>query len=314
MAVAAGDHHARANGSSHASTSGTHSSSNNITKTSKPNGLKRSASPEDALLDLGHSASNAKKARTEKNTSFKRVLTHTFLLQPYRAFDVRMKGMDKHQLYPESLAVDLSAFPAIKSGGLQVASLSDSQFTRLYPYYSRSSSRSFGVDDLVSCLAVLHHQTDLLKLKAGPLRKVVGQFPDTAIGLQARKEIALDFYYTLEVEIHLDIANLGNVDTSDMKKSFVNLLPVSIEGVLWNGLLVDRNHEEILRPIEERSGKTYTETNLEWVYSCLSRPPLSGSYNEQDLKGKGKAKKEDLEIDEFTGSRPIEAPGLVPTL
>lgn len=130
------------------------------------------------------------------------------------------------------------------------------------------------------------------------------------------KHTALEFHYALEIEICLNLVEVGHISVEGMKKATAKQIPVAVEVVLWYAFFKDRPLDDVINPVEIRANKRYTEVNLEWFYSCLPRPPVGGSYENQveDCKGKGKAREVPSDIDETTGSRPIEPPGLVPHL
>lgn len=287
----------------HASTSASRASID-LSQVSRANGLKRSPSPDDGFIKAPE---NAKKARTERSTAFKRVLTHTFNLQPCRATS-RKKGSKDHAMYPDALQANLTAFPTIKHDEHDLACLSVANFTQTHGFVY-----PLDPEDILTCICLLHDVTDLIRLQGGRMNKVLGKAKEIE-GHLSKKELALDFHYTLEIEVHLDLANLRNVNTEGMKKSVARQVPSAIEGILRRAFLMDRNQDAIRRPVEEQSNTKYKKTDLAWFYACLPRPPVAGSYQQQDIKGKGKARDADLEIDEITGSRPIEAPGLVPRL
>lgn len=294
------------NGSSHASTSGSHASVVS-SRDSSINVMKRSPSPEDGLSD-SLEPNNAKKPRTGRRSAFKRVLTHTFNLQPYRERNQKNKGFKLPSSLPDTIQADLTAFPAIKHGKWKLACLSDTDLAHV-----RGVVHAINPEDILSCVALLYENTDLVRLERGRMLRVSGKAEDIE-GHLSKKQVALDVHYSLEIEIHLDVANIRNIDTDGMKKSMARQIPVAIEGLLWRAFFMNRSQQAFIRPVEESSKIKFSKTNLEWFYACLPRPPVAASYQPRDIKGKGKAREEDLDADEITGSRPIEAPGLVPRL
>lgn len=292
---------------SHASTSGTSGKQRLTNGHSRIR--KRSASPEDDLSDLRHSAQvKAKKARVDEDTKFQRVMTHTFYLQPYRS--ANSKEQSRREALPDVMQADLSSFPLVKRGELELAYLADSTSTR-----TRASVPAFDKQDLVSCLALLLANTQVLRLHGGSLRRMSGKAPNSGRKIPA-KHTALEFHYALDIEICLNLVEVGHISVEGMKKATAKQIPVAVEGVLWHAFFKDRPVDDVINPVEIRANKRYTEVNLEWFYSCLPRPPVGGSYEKQiiDRKGKGRAREAPTDIGETTGSRPIEPPGLVPHL
>lgn len=221
---------------------------------------------------------------------------------------MKKQGVDDEILYPDLLQVDLSSFPTIKYGDLDLGSLSNEGVPRddwtLIP---------FDTTKLVSLLVLLLEKTDLVYLRGGRMRKVLGQAQYTGHSLPP-KNVALEFNYQMDVEVFLDVSSIHDIDTAGMNKTLARQLPVAVESLLCHAFFKDRDASQVIRPIEERSNTSFKETNLEWFYSCLPRPPISGGYEASDIKGKGKARQDADEVDEVTGSRSIEPAGLAPSL
>lgn len=292
----------RADPSSHASTLGTSTSTPYLNGHARV--LKRSASPE---ADFSEHNSH-KRAREDNNAAFKRILTHTFHLQPFRA--TNSKKEFNSDIYPDRIQADLSSFPVLKHNGVELAYLASTTSS-----HGRGTVPGVESRYLISCLAFLLSNTSILRVEGGMLQKTPGKAPNSGRKIPS-KHASLDFHYTLEMDIHLNLSELGHLDTDDLKKGVARLVPVAVEGLLRQAFLKDRHVDETVNAAEIRSNTRFKEVNLEWFYACLPRPPVAGTYGRipEDRKGKGKARETEPSIDETTGSRSIAPPGLMPSL
>jgi len=279
------------------------------TSASRTNNLKRSASVEDDFLEDGAikrmRLSNG--SHTSQTSQFKRIMTLTLLLQPTHSTKSKKKMAIDPAIYPDTLSVDISAFPLIKSGNLELAQLCGRKTQ------SRLNTATYQDEEhILPSVLLLLKQTQGIKLESNGLRKVFGKVAGCELPVPGVKH--LDFHYVLDLDILLSPQGLQHRVYQQPSASLPKNLSLAQINLLSHAFIKHLDSRDTLNSVENRTNTKYKETNIQWFYSCLPRPPRSGSYQKQDLKGKGKAREKDLDIDEISGSRPLFPLGLVPTL
>jgi hypothetical protein len=276
---------------------------------SRANNLKRSASVEDDILEDG----TVKRIRlnncsnTSQVSQFKRIMTLTLQLQPTYSIKSGNKIPIDPAVYPDTLSVDISAFPLIKCGNLELAQLCGRKTQSRFNMGSYQDE-----EDILPSLLLLLHHTRGIKLENNGLRKVSGKVPGCEQPAYGTKH--LDFHYVLALDILLNPEGLQYRNYQKQAASLPKYLSLAQINLLSHAFGGHHDDRDAISSVESRTNTKYNESNIQWFYSCLPRPPKSGSYKKQDLKGKGKAREEDLDIDEASGSRPLFPSGLVPTL
>ena len=222
-----------------------------------------------------HSLENEASAQTKRprtstgeaqkvgSNRWKRIVSHTFIVQPFYDTGIRSNDEIFRLAYREALDVDVDDNLDIRHGSLVLGRLPSKD-----PVI-RSKIRN----------GILHYDEDWyaaarhLQLVANATRicaRFIGMDGIAKLGAKpedVNENSMLDFHILLEITIELDIS--VSWETLPQCRS-------DLARLLHFAFIETSARRYFVSETEQLSGKAYEETDIEWFYACLRRPAALG--------------------------------------
>lgn len=252
------------------------------------------------------------------STRWKRILSHTFKLNPYFEEGSIVNGIAEAELYPASVAIDVDWDLTMHHGDrviglVEVEPCSD--FFMGNGHYAgtrnwltsaiRLSQESTGL----RMTASLHRTLDEHAIADSNGHPNDVRIAENGIQNGNAPSSELGFHFELRIEVSLDLNQFAEmVQARDGQRE-------QLATLLHHAFVVNSTHRPYTQDTEARTGKTYASTDIEWFYSALRRPDPKldlevPTVKQEDRKGKGRAVVQDeAEMDDHW-----HPPGLVPSL
>jgi hypothetical protein len=255
---------------------------------------------------------SAKKPRTEGETNgvspvkrpsqWRRILSHSLALVPYYNSDASEHDAPSAEELPEALDVRIE-HETIMYEGQHVGTLAMPRSHALFKAAARKIPKS--AYNWLTAAEELESEAKLARISARLVRIDDYHGNLTTATVSREKKALAPFHYQLEISVELDFGIIGKEESK---------WQLQVMAVLHHAFVERSAQGSYVSEVQERAGLAYRESNLEWFYACLTRPPLSPGERQDvqsDTKGKGKARELDIDNYEQTIITPAN---LKPTL